>query len=522
MRRKAQGRTPLRVAGLFAGVGGIELGLERAGHLTRLVCENDPAASAVLRERFPNAVHRLNIERLKKLPPVDLVTAGFPCQDLSQAGRSVGIGGSKSGLITHVLRLLQTNSDPDWVLLENVPFMLQLDRGRAMSWLTGQFEALGYSWAYRTVDTRSFGLPHRRRRVIFLASKRFDPSCVLFVDDVDTAKRKEASPTAFGFYWTEGNTGLGWARDCVPTLKGGSGLGIPSPPAIWIPEKNEIGVPAISDGERLQGFPKDWTKVRLGSMPLSAGARWRLVGNAVSVPVAEWIGKRLGDPGRFDLSRCQPLDGQDKWPTSASGVARKKWRIDIGEFPVSSVTIPLRDFLEEELQPLSLRAARGFLDRFERSNLRKDRLFIEALRTFVRRREELVPPSPTTRRKMKSVAQFGTKIEVDLVKALRSSRFTFEENVRVVPDLTTKPDIVFRRRRVAVYLDGCFWHSCPHHSSPPRSNSGFWEEKLSRNVERDQANTKALQERGWKVIRLWGHQSTDEMFRTVERALKAG
>ena len=123
---------------------------------------------------------------------------------------------------------------------------------------------------------------------------------------------------------------------------------------------------------------------------------------------------------------------------------------------------------------------------------------------------------------MKSVAQFGTKIEVDLVKALRSSRFTFEENVRVVPDLTTKPDIVFRRRRVAVYLDGCFWHSCPHHSSPPRSNSGFWEEKLSRNVERDQANTKALQERGWKVIRLWGHQSTDEMFRTVERALKAG
>jgi DNA (cytosine-5)-methyltransferase 1 len=521
-RPEFQAGAVLRVAGLFAGVGGIELGLERAGHSTCLVCENDPAASAVLKQRFPKATHRQDIRRLMKLPPVDLVTAGFPCQDLSQAGRVLGIGGTKSGLVSHLLRLLRTNSDPDWVLLENVPFMLQLDKGQAMSWLTERFEELGYTWAYRTVDTRSFGLPHRRRRVLFLASRRLNPPDILFADDSPASNGHPSKPTAFGFYWTEGNTGLGWGRDCVPTLKGGSGLGIPSPPAIWIPEIDQIGVPHICDGERLQGLPRNWTKVSLGSMSLGVGARWRLVGNAVSVPVAEWLGRRFSQPGCADPSRLHLLSKGDRWPMAASGGGGARWSVDIGEFPVSVIPTPLRDFLKEELEPLSLRAAKGFLDRFEVSSLKKDKRFVAALRRFVRRAQKLVPPSSGTRHKMKSVAQSETNLELKLINALRSTRLKFEQNAPAVPGLRTRPDIVFRNKKVAVYVDGCFWHACPHHGTRPRSNSEFWDEKLRRNADRDQENTRALQERGWTVIRFWGHQGAVEMVETLKRTLKAG
>src|SRR6185312_12963694 len=122
-----------KVAGLFAGIGGLERGLHRAGHQTVLLCENDPGAMAVLRMRFPDVKYHPDVTALGKLPrSTTLVAAGFPCQDLSQAGLTAGIGGSRSGLVEEVFRLIGEHRTP-WVLLENVPFMLQLGRGRAMA-----------------------------------------------------------------------------------------------------------------------------------------------------------------------------------------------------------------------------------------------------------------------------------------------------------------------------------------------------------------------------------------------------
>jgi DNA (cytosine-5)-methyltransferase 1 len=84
----------------------------------------------------------------------------------------------------HVFRLLDgAPARPRWLLLENVSFMLQLDRGEAMRWLTSALEERGYTWAYRVVDTRSFGLPQRRQRVLLLASQTEDPRPVLLNQD---------------------------------------------------------------------------------------------------------------------------------------------------------------------------------------------------------------------------------------------------------------------------------------------------------------------------------------------------
>jgi len=287
--------------GLFAGIGGIELGMQRAGHRSVLLCEIDSDAQAVLAVRFPQVRLRRDICKIKRLPAADVWTAGFPCKDLSQAGLTAGIGGRHSGLVQHVFRLLPKRDGPTWLVLENVPFMLQLDGGRAMRWLINQLEKRGFKWAYRVIDSRCFGLPQRRRRVMLLASRTQDPRSVLLADDAGILRLRRTKTTGCGFYWTEGNTGLGWAVDAIPTLKSGSDLGIPSPPAIWLPRKGIIGTPDIRDAERFQGFPPGWTSAA-APRGKRQGARWKLVGNAVTVTLACWLGRRLRSPRQYDAS----------------------------------------------------------------------------------------------------------------------------------------------------------------------------------------------------------------------------
>src|SRR5262249_17332687 len=154
----------------FAGIGGIEAGMSQAGHEPVFFCEIDELARRVLQKRFPKVPIAKDIKELKKLPKVDLVTTGFPCTDLSSAGKTIGIDGIQSGLICQLFRLLRVGPMPSWIFIENVPFMLQLNKGRAIEYITDELSALGYEWAYRVVDTRSFGLPQRRRRVLLLAS----------------------------------------------------------------------------------------------------------------------------------------------------------------------------------------------------------------------------------------------------------------------------------------------------------------------------------------------------------------
>jgi len=374
----------LRVAGLFAGIGGIELGLHRAGHQSALLCEIEPGAQAVLRTRFPDTELTGDVCGLASLPEVDLVAAGFPCQDLSQAGRTVGIAGSQSGLVGHVFRLLEP-VNPRWLLLENVPFMLQLDRGRAMRHLTTQLGDLGFRWAYRVVDARSFGMPQRRQRVLLLASRDQDPRPVLFADDAGEPPERDPRGLACGFYWTEGIRGLGWAIDAIPTLKGGSTIGIPSPPAVWMPD-GLVGTPDVRDAERLQGFPADWTAVDFPATRRGIGSRWKMVGNAVCTPVSQWVGERLNDPGTFDDALSQPLTG-GRWPIAAWGEGKRAFAVNLSLWPMALPRLHLAEFLDHPLHPLSIRAAQGFLARTDRSSLRFPEGFLDAVRRHLKAME---------------------------------------------------------------------------------------------------------------------------------------
>lgn len=382
--RKAGPRRSLKSVGLFAGIGGIELGLHGAGHETLLFCENDKAATAVLRARFPGIEVHPDVCTLGKLPAgTDLLAGGFPCQDLSQAGKTAGIQGSRSGLVGEVFRLLQRQRVP-WVLLENVPFMLQLARGRALEVIIQALEELGYKWAYRVVDTRAFGLPQRRERVFFLASLDDDPRDVLLVDDAGEPPPVDFKGVACGFYWTEGIRGLGWAVNAVPTLKGGSTIGIASPPAIWMPS-GQIVKPDIRDAERMQGFSPGWT--RPAEDVVKKGYRWKLVGNAVTVRVAQWVGRRLAAPGVYDPEADYPLRPGTPWPRAAWNIGAGRFVAQVSAFPAQRRGTDLERFLKYPTEPLSFRGASGFLSRARSGSLRFPEGFLDAVEAHLRHME---------------------------------------------------------------------------------------------------------------------------------------
>lgn len=390
----------MRVAALFAGIGGLELGLRQSGHQTVLTCEVASPAVTVLGRHFPETPHASDVRHLNSLPRgVDVLTAGFPCQDLSQAGTTGGIAGTKSGLVSHIFRLLDRQRVP-LVVLENVSFMLQLERGAAMHMLARAFEERGYRWAYRTVNSLGF-VAQRRKRVFFIASRGdVRPEDVLFADHAQPIEPQTTLAShAHGFYWTEGTRGLGWASDAIPTLKTGSTIGIPSPPAILLPD-GRIIKPDIRDAERLQGFPEDWTA------GVAERSRWALVGNAVTVPVAGWLGGRLADPGDYDAGLDSAWTTEGAWPGSARFDGRVRRIVRAGEFPAWVDRPPLHEFLRHEGTLLSERATAGFLSRAKASPLHFVPGFLDAVTRHLERMRSCATPAShavRTRREAKAL-----------------------------------------------------------------------------------------------------------------------
>lgn len=376
----------LVAAGLFAGIGGIELGLAEHGFCAERFCEIDPAASMVLGHRFPGRVVHDDVVTLQTLGGAELVAAGFPCQDLSQAGRTAGIDGDRSGLVSNVFRLLDSDhGQTRWLLLENVPFMLSLAKGRAMDYLTEQLSARGWRWAYRVVDARAFGLPQRRQRVVLLASRTEDPRPILFGEQESEPEWDIAGAEHLGFYWTEGLRGLGLAADAVPTLKGGSGLGIPSPPAVWDRTGRHdlaLRIPDIRDAERLQGFPADWT------VAAPARQRWKLVGNAVAVPLSTWVGGRLSTNDGWHAPTVERTRA-GSWPKAAHGADGRAFLVDVSPWPRREPIVPIGEFLRYPTIPLSRRAAAGFLERTSRSTLRFPAGLLDAVREQIAGHDEI-------------------------------------------------------------------------------------------------------------------------------------
>ena len=174
---------------LFAGVGGFDLAMQRNGVKVVASVEIDKACNQVLAKHFPKAKQFTDITETKGSDLIDagfnpsggIITGGFPCQDLSVAGKRAGLAGERSGLFWHAARLVE-ETQSEWFVIENVPGLLSSNSGKDFGIVLRTMAELGYSVGWRILDAQHFGVPQRRRR-IFIVGRRAggnSPAEVLF------------------------------------------------------------------------------------------------------------------------------------------------------------------------------------------------------------------------------------------------------------------------------------------------------------------------------------------------------
>ena len=163
---------------LFAGVGGFDLAMERNGVNVVANVEIDKHCQVLLERKFPNAKQFNDVTTVTGKDLIDvgfnpsrgIITGGFPCQDLSVAGKRAGLAGERSGLFWEIARVVE-ETQTEWFILENVPGLLSSNEGKDFGVVLGTMADLGYSVAWRTLDAQHFGVPQRRRRV-FVVGRR--------------------------------------------------------------------------------------------------------------------------------------------------------------------------------------------------------------------------------------------------------------------------------------------------------------------------------------------------------------
>lgn len=358
----------MKFISLFSGIGGFDLGFERSGMQSVSVCEINTNAQSVLKKHFSHAtlfddVRTIGVNTHGR-KSVDLICGGFPCQDLSIAGKRAGLAGERSGLWFEFARIID-ELEPGWVVIENVPGLLSSNRGRDFAVILHWLVKRGYGVSWRILDAQYFGVPQRRRRVFIVASfgngraaevlferessagnpstrreagkgtadtftirsgkdgggkgylgaeslamtlggqdqylartittreaQSMDSETMNFIvsqayniqqNDNGSHKRKDRPEGGMVVAWEMQHASEAYREsgNVVPTLQARMGTGGNNVPMVGVRRLTPL------ECERLQGFPDGWTEGQ------SDAQRYKQLGNAVAVPVIEWIGKRI-------------------------------------------------------------------------------------------------------------------------------------------------------------------------------------------------------------------------------------
>lgn len=284
----------------FAGIGGFDLALEREGFGAAAQCEIDTFCQGVLASHWPQVTLFDDITKIdpSSLPQADVWCGGFPCQDVSVArgsNKRDGLAGKNSGLFFSFLELVRSRK-PDTILLENVVGLLSSHNGQDFRVVVEELTSLGYAVAWRVMNSRYFGSPQSRPRVFVCASRTSAelPIKVLYEDKPGrkptgvrdgflrdsrcNSSGAIVAEVAYCLAATSGrHTGTDWSRT-------------------YVSYEDAVRRLTPTECEGLQGFPVGWT-TNSGASPIRPAdedsLRYKALGNAVSVPVAQWIAKRL-------------------------------------------------------------------------------------------------------------------------------------------------------------------------------------------------------------------------------------
>jgi DNA (cytosine-5)-methyltransferase 1 len=217
---------------LFAGVGGFDLAMQRKGVKVVASVEIDSKCNEVLAKHFPEATQFTDVTTVKGEdlinagfnPRTGIITGGFPCQDLSVAGKRAGLAGERSGLFWEIARLVE-ETQTEYFLIENVPGLLTSNKGRDFGVVVGTMADIGYSIGWRVLDAQHFGVPQRRRRVFIVGRRTTDGTSiaeVLFKSDGLRGDHTQSQPqrqdSATSTTRSFGQTGFAKYSEGVTTL----------------------------------------------------------------------------------------------------------------------------------------------------------------------------------------------------------------------------------------------------------------------------------------------------------------
>jgi DNA (cytosine-5)-methyltransferase 1 len=315
----------MKFISFFTGIGGFDLGLEREGYECVAQIEIDKNCNKVLNYQYPKVkkFKDISIVNPKVLPQADLYVGGFPCQDLSIANKGrKGFEGKRSALWWEFIRCVEDRK-PTYVLAENVKGLLSSRKGQDMGDLIKSLVDRGYSCEWRVLDSQYFGIPQRRKRLFLIATHierhigkgsyrpiLFEQKELLWniekskkaqVGDSSQARESTKKPNVKDVYIKVsrgGNiTGDKWRNNEVHPTLNCFDIGDVRTIAAVITKDNEVRRLTPIECERLQGFPDNWTKYGINDkgekVEIPESARYNQCGNAVTINVIQWIGKRL-------------------------------------------------------------------------------------------------------------------------------------------------------------------------------------------------------------------------------------
>ena len=332
----------LRFIDLFAGIGGFRLGFNQAGYQCVYSCEIDISCQEVYKNNFNESpfsdITEINIE---SIPDFEVLTAGFPCQPFSICGKRKGFEDTRGTLFFHICRILAAKQ-PHFAVLENVKYLIYHDGGKTLQIILESLEDLGYYVNYALLNSKDFGVPQNRERLVIIASKKrlFDFKKLSFVRPIPKLKDFLSEDENFDYlspeeytlidnpkYQQSGLIFVGyrtnktiWKKGVRPNTEhlsrvhhqpnliysvAGIHPTIPSQETsgrffIYIPSENKVRKLTITECYKIMGFPENFKSCNV------VGNSYKQIGNSVCVPMIYQIAQEIKKESLQSLSESEP------------------------------------------------------------------------------------------------------------------------------------------------------------------------------------------------------------------------
>jgi DNA (cytosine-5)-methyltransferase 1 len=502
---------PVRVVDLFAGCGGLTLGVAEAARRSgrgidvRLALDSNGDAAGVFHANFPAAIVHTDLvegwfdgelgsqltkredDVHKLVGRVDVLLGGPPCQGHSDLNNRTRRDDERNGLYARMARAAEVLR-PEMVLVENVP-TVKHDVERIVEVTIRALRAAGFGVDDRVIDLLKLGAPQRRRRHVILALKNraVDPRRVLDM----LGPRCEHHP-ARTVRWAIGDLLDVGGRDMIDT------------PAV-----------ASADNERRMRWLFRYDKYDLPN-------QLRPICHQSEHSYRSMYGRLQWDEPAQTVTTGFGSMGQGRYvhpgvprTMTAHEAARLQGLPDFLDFRSARTRGAVARLVGNAVPPvLSMRVAEVALPLIRNGSAAPIK------QNGRRARSVPGPSSDVVARRMRATRQRDTEAEQLLRHALDKRGLRYNVHLPPEPGLRSRADVVFTDARVAVYLDGCFWHACPEHGTWPKANSEWWRAKLETNRRRDVATTQALHRAGWQVFRFWAHESPDAAATLIADAVR--